>query len=104
MKSLGGSEKMQIRHHEELIRIINRQDKCMSSDEQESLAEEWNVYKQTMSNACKVQRPTERPLLGAKHLGPFKTKEEATKAMCKDVDPDMTDTTRCWETLPKDAC
>jgi hypothetical protein len=39
----------------------------MSSNEQESLTEDWNVCKQTMRNVCKVQPPTERPISGAKH-------------------------------------
>ncbi len=65
---------------------------------------EYFVYKNTMSNACKVQLPTERPLLGAKHLGPFATKEAAIKAMCKDVDDSMSDENRCYTVIPKDAC
>lgn len=68
------------------------------------MADEWNVYKQSSNNACKVQQSTERPLLGNKHLGPFKSKADATKAMCADVDSSMSNPKKCWTTLPKDAC
>lgn len=67
-------------------------------------AEQFYVYKSAMGNVCKVQRPTERPLFGKQHLGPFKDKASATAAMCKDIDPQMENTARCWACLPEDAC
>lgn len=76
---------------------------CNNKDASTS-ADTFNVYKQTMNNICKVQKPTERPLFGDMHLGPYSKKEDATKAMCNDIDPNMEDTKKCWGTLPDDAC
>ena len=58
----------------------------------------------TSGNVCTVQRTTDRPQLGEKHLGPFNSKGEATTALCADVDETMTDTSRCFSTAPTDAC
>ncbi|SMC89162.1 hypothetical protein [Pedobacter africanus] len=62
------------------------------------------VNKTTTSCMCRVQLVGEVPKYGEKHLGPFNTKEEARRAMCKDIDPTMTDQKKCWETVPEDAC
>ena len=66
-------------------------------------AGDYVVNKVTPSCSCTVQLKTASPI-GAKHLGPFRTKEEARKAMCADIDPTMTNRDHCWVTTPKDAC
>ncbi len=67
------------------------------------MSETWVVNKSTTGNVCRVQLSTASPI-GVKHLGPFQTKEDARKAMCDDVDPDMQDTGKCWAVAPGDAC
>ena len=68
------------------------------------MPETWNVYLETSTNICTVQRPEERPLFGVRHLGPFSSKTAATKAMCDDIDPTMTNQTQCWSTRDPNAC
>jgi hypothetical protein len=66
-------------------------------------SDKYMVRMSTPSNACRVQLKTASPI-GEDHLGPFSTKDEAVKAMCKDIDPDMSDEDKCWVTVPDDAC
>lgn len=77
---------------------------CNNSNQPSSLADEFVVNKATTSCNCRVQNTKERPQIGVKHLGPFKSKDEAIKAMCDDLDPNMEDNKKCWTTTPKDAC
>jgi hypothetical protein len=68
-------------------------------------AEEWIVFQRTDFHSCNVQRPTDsvdkgRVLPG----GPYKTKAEATKAMCNNVDESMSDPKKCSLVYPDDAC
>lgn len=62
------------------------------------------VNKVSTSCECRVQQTGERPQFGQKHLGPFDTREEANKAMCADIDPDMSNQNKCWITYPSDVC
>lgn len=68
------------------------------------MSDKWYVYKRTMSNVCTVQLETAIPHLGEKHLGPFETKAEATRAMCADVDDSLTDQSHCWTVSPATVC
>ena len=75
----------------------------MKNDTEQTNAEKYYVTMRTTSNVCKVQTATESPL-GERHLGPFDTEEEAKIAMCDDVDVTFSDPTKCWTTLPINAC
>jgi hypothetical protein len=68
-------------------------------------ADEWIVFKKAGLNSCNVQPPTAN-VVGGTVLpgGPYKTKAEATKAMCKNVDESATDSKKCWLVYPDDAC
>lgn len=59
------------------------------------------VTKTTTGCKCTVQTADERPQMGGQILGPYDTKQEAIDAMCNNVDPDMSNTKKCWETNPK---
>jgi len=77
---------------------------CKSDTNNALHVEVFNVYKSTTGNVCRVQRPNERPLFGAKHLGPYSTKSDAEKAMCKDLDADMSNQSKCWTCIPDNIC
>jgi hypothetical protein len=61
------------------------------------------VRRETSSFACHVQRTTASPL-GVDFLGPFNSRAAAVAAMCKNYDPQMMDSSKCWtsdnETCP----
>lgn len=69
-----------------------------------TLADEYVVNKTTTACNCTVQKTVERPQIGKKHLGPYKTKQEAIDAMCKDIDPDMENQNKCWTVTPISIC
>ena len=77
---------------------------CNNSSKPNALTDEFVVNKVTTSCNCRVQNVNERPQIGARHLGPFKFKSEAIKAMCENLDPNMEDQKKCWTTTPKDEC
>jgi len=58
------------------------------------------VRRQTMSNACHVQKTTASPL-GPDFLGPFDQRADAVNAMCANYDATLTDPTKCWTTDPE---
>jgi hypothetical protein len=62
------------------------------------------VNLRTTSNVCIVQRTTDRPQLGNRHLGPYATEADATAAMCRDVDNSFSDQSKCWTVTPPGAC
>lgn len=74
-----------------------------SCNNQSVKSKKYVVNKVTTSCSCTVQLTDASPI-GQKHLGPFTTKDSATKAMCKDIDITMTDQTHCWVTVPQNAC
>lgn len=76
---------------------------CNNNAKTTAAAPEYVVRKISTSCMCQVWLKTAAPV-GELHLGPFKTKAEATKAMCADIDPTMSDKSKCWETNPADAC
>jgi hypothetical protein len=65
---------------------------------------EYCVRRQTMSGTCKVQEGTERPQFGAYLSGPFSSRQDATKEMCRLYEPASEDTGKCSAVLPADAC
>ncbi len=77
---------------------------CNGGNKNTPLAEEYVVNKAATSCACIVQNTKERPQVGKKHLGPFKTVDAATKAMCADIDESMSDPNHCWETTDPKGC
>jgi hypothetical protein len=70
-----------------------------------AFAEEWVVWKQAGTNACRTQTKTSS-VDGGKllTLGPFSTKAQANAAMCNYRDSEITDTNKCWVTIPDNAC
>lgn len=62
------------------------------------------VNKETSGCVCRVENPESRPQHGQRHLGPFDTREEAIRAMCEDIDPEMENQNKCWTTVPSNAC
>lgn len=77
---------------------------CSNADQNSRAADQFVVNKATTNCNCRVQNTKERPQVGSQHLGPFKTKAEAIKAMCDDIDPNMEDKNKCWTTTPADIC
>ncbi|HEV8432744.1 MAG TPA: hypothetical protein VGR95_04970 [Thermoanaerobaculia bacterium] len=67
-------------------------------------AGEFCVNRQPSNGWCMAQEATERAQYGPNLSGPFPTKKEATREMCKLLDPTSPDTTKCSDVLPKDAC
>jgi len=70
-----------------------------------AFAEEWVVWKQAGTNACRTQTKTSS-VDGGKllPLGPFATKAQSNTAMCNHRDSEMTDTNKCWVTIPDNVC
>lgn len=77
---------------------------CNQSVKNNTNVDEFIVKKVPSSCNCRVQNPKERPQYSVKHLGSYKTREEAFKAMCNDIDPKMEDQKKCWTTTPDNAC
>jgi hypothetical protein len=77
---------------------------CNQSAKNNTNVDEFIVNKVPSSCNCRIQNPKERPQYGVKHLGPYKTREEAIKAMCNDIDPKTEDQKKCWTTTPDNAC
>jgi hypothetical protein len=56
------------------------------------------------SGACRVQEATERPQFGDNLAGPFESRAEATKAMCKNYKAATEDTHKCGAVVPDGVC
>jgi hypothetical protein len=65
------------------------------------MAKYW-VMRSGSSKHCLVEREDAAPV-GERFKGPFDTKEEAIKEMCRLYDRTMTDTGKCWS-VPSGAC
>jgi len=61
------------------------------------------VRRQSSSKTCVIQKTTASPI-GADFKGPFPSRADANAAMCRSFDPSMQDETKCWATVPDDAC
>ncbi len=74
-----------------------------ATSESASAAKEFWVMRVTTSNTCRVQESTESPI-GERFKGPFSTREAARQEMCRQLDPTLSDTGKCWHTMPANAC
>lgn len=61
------------------------------------------VMRSQGSLLCRVQAANEPPQ-GEKFLGPYTSRAEARKNMCSYYDETKSDSARCWDVDPKDAC
>jgi hypothetical protein len=61
------------------------------------------VMRDNTKYGCRVQESTESPI-GNRFLGPYSSSDEARVNMCKNFDDSASDTSKCWDLYPKDAC
>ncbi|MGH9843601.1 MAG: HEAT repeat domain-containing protein [Blastocatellia bacterium] len=66
-------------------------------------ASDYWVMRSQGSLVCRVQAGDEA-LQGVKYMGPYTTRAEARKNLCSYYDDTRSDSAKCWDLYPKDAC
>lgn len=62
------------------------------------------VNRETSSGTCHVQEATEQPQFGPNLKGPFGSRTDGNKAMCKLYDPASDDPAKCGAVAPQGVC